>query len=647
MGILDIKVSPFSNGTKPDKPPPEIEKEEEREKWGSKAEFLLSCIGLSVGIGNVWRFPYLAYQNGGGAFLMAYVVLLFVVGKPLYFMELAIGQFSNLGTIRVWRCFPLAKGVGFAMILMSILVAIYYNVIMCYTLYYIGQSFRQEVPWKECNRWWGADDNCYVRQSNQTLCKDVARALVARFATSNNSYSENNFVKPINVTWDGTSVLIPEDIYNTTRNSCQNATQTASEQFWEKYVLELTPSINHIGSLKWDLSVTLFVCWVIVFLGLMNGIKSSGKVVYFTATFPYVILVTLVIYGCTLPGAVTGLKYFFIPEWKKLLDIKVWRAAAEQLLFSLSIGWGCLIMYASYNRFENKLYRDAMFVSMLDFLTSLMSGIVIFAVLGNMATEMGLDISKVAKGGQGLAFVTYPEALARLWLPQLWSVLFFFMLFLLAIDSEFSYLENFFTTIYDEFPHLKRRKPLITFVFCITFFLLGLPCVTQGGQYVLNLMDRYAGGYAGLVVATLELIMIMWGYGAERFSDDLEFMLGFRPGIYWRICWKFISPVVLIFVLAYSFSVHKVIEYGGEPYPLWAEYLGWFLMMVSVLQIPFWAVVELIKNRKNPKRTLIPHPDWGPADPETRKLYQLRFSKTENKERTGIDNLGMDPVEEK
>ncbi|PRD26221.1 UNVERIFIED_CONTAM: Sodium-dependent dopamine transporter [Trichonephila clavipes] len=86
-----------------------------RETWGSKAEFLLSCIGLAVGIGNVWRFPYLAYQNGGdcfllGAFLVAYVVMLVLVGKPHFFAELAIGQFTGLGSIGIWRCFPIAKG---------------------------------------------------------------------------------------------------------------------------------------------------------------------------------------------------------------------------------------------------------------------------------------------------------------------------------------------------------------------------------------------------------------------------------------------------------------------------------------------------------------------------------------------------------
>ncbi|GBM53992.1 Sodium- and chloride-dependent glycine transporter 2 [Araneus ventricosus] len=651
MVFIDVKVPPSVIETKPEKEwTSETEAKEVvgRETWGSKAEFLLSCIGLAVGIGNVWRFPYLAYQNGGGAFLVAYIVMLLLVGKPHFFAELAIGQFTGLGSVGIWRCFPIAKGVGFAMVIVSAMIGTYYNVIMTYTLYYIGQSFRSEVPWNQCRSWWGANENCYERGSNNTPCREVKEKLAERYADKYSVVTETYSMGFANVTWKENVFVVPIEELNRAFNTCSSANQTASEQFWERYVLQLTSGIEDLGIVKWDLALALFVCWMIVFLGIMKGIKSSGKVVYFTATFPYVILIILVIYGCTLSGAVTGLKYFFIPEWGKLLEIQVWRAAVEQLLFSLSLGCGCLVMYASYNKFDSKLYRDAILISTIDFITSIMAGVVIFTVLGHMSTEMGLDISKVAKGGQGLAFVTYPEALARLPVPQLWSVLFFFMLFLLALDSEFSYMENVFTVIFDEYPQLKKKKVIITFCACMGFFLLGLPCVTQGGQYVLNLMDTYGGGMASIFIATIELTALMWGYGADKFATDLDFMLGFKPGRYWRWCWKFVSPVVLWFVLIYSLCTHSPVKYGENEYPLWAERLGWFLVMVSVVQIPIWAVVQLIRYRKDMKLVLKPHPDWGPSDPETRRLYYEHISTNSASETNpnveGNVNLGMDPV---
>ncbi|XP_067126214.1 sodium- and chloride-dependent glycine transporter 2-like isoform X2 [Centruroides vittatus] len=596
---------------------PEKSETPERGQWGSKAEFILSCVGLSVGIGNVWRFPYLAYQNGGGAFLFPYFILMIFIGKPLYLMELALGQYSNLGPMSVWRCFPLAKGVGAAMVIVSIMVAIYYNVIMGYTLFYFGQSFRSVLPWNGCYDWWGADNStCYVRDKNSTLCSTLQKQL---------------------------NLSSIEGLTN-----CTNATQTSSEQFWEKYVLNITSSPEELGEIKWDLSVCLLVSWIVVFLCLMKGVKSSGKVVYFTATFPYLILIILLVFGATLKGASKGIYYFFVPEWNKLLEIGVWRKAAEQLFFSLSISWGGLIMFGSYNKFGNKVHRDAFFVSSLDFVTSLIAGIVIFSVLGNMAEEMGIDIKDIVKGGQGLAFVAYPEALAQLKVPQLWSVLFFFMLFLLGLDSEFALLETFLTALYDELPKMRNYKVLITFLTCASCFLLGLPCVTQGGQYVLNLMDTYGGGYSVLVIAVFELLALMWGYGVRRFCSDLEFMLGFRPNYFWQICWAVVAPLVLAFIFIYSLTEHKSITYDTIPYPEWADGIGWVLVLITILQIPLWAIYVLIKNRNNIRNAFKPEPSWGPGDPDARR----RRLNDENPEivlsgRNGIDNPTMDFSSEK
>jgi len=138
-------------------------KVEPRGHWGSRAEFLLSCIGYSVGLGNVWRFPFLAYENGGGAFLIPYVILLVLVGKPMYFMEAAIGQFAQTGPVAMFlEVCPGSVGIGVAMVILSLLVAIYYNVIMAYCLYYLFNSFRAVLPWTHCDPSWGADERCFV-----------------------------------------------------------------------------------------------------------------------------------------------------------------------------------------------------------------------------------------------------------------------------------------------------------------------------------------------------------------------------------------------------------------------------------------------------------------------------------------------------
>merc|ERR1712096_299065 len=194
----------------------------------------------------------------------------------------------------------------------------------------------------------------------------------------------------------------------------------------------------------------------------VKGVKSSGKVVYFTATFPYLVLIVLLVLGVTLPGAGDGLCYLFVPKWEKLASFTVWRRAAGQVFFSLGISWGGIIMFGSYNKFTARVHIDAHVVSLIDFLTSLMASIVIFSTLGHSAHQLGVPVESVAKGGQGLAFVAYPEALSHLPAHHFWSVIFFLMLFLLGLDSEFALFETVTCAIFDTFPSLRRRKMAVT-----------------------------------------------------------------------------------------------------------------------------------------------------------------------------------------
>jgi solute carrier family 6 amino acid transporter-like protein 5/7/9/14 len=294
-----------------------------RAKWGNKWQFLLSCVGLSVGIGNVWRsvyhsfiafnclltcflrFPYLAYENGGGAFLIPYLLMLMLAGKPMYFMELAMGQFGG-GPLVFWKCSPMLKGVGVAMILGSATVAVYYNVVMSYALYYMAQSFQSELPWTRCDPEWASGTSCVVRSTNSTLSP---------------------------------------------------GSKTSSQVFWERKVLDISSGIEDLGGIKWDLALCLVISWIIVIACLAKGVKTSGKVIYFAATFPYAILLSLLVAGLTQTGAWEGIKYFILPDWNKLWTIRVWQAAASQMFFSLGVAMGGLIMYSSYNDFKHDIFR--------------------------------------------------------------------------------------------------------------------------------------------------------------------------------------------------------------------------------------------------------------------------------------------------
>ena len=215
-----------------------------------------------------------------------FIYLTVFVGKPMYFMEAALGQFGQVGPLQVWtQMLPCAVGVGVAMVIISLIVAIYYNVIMAYCLVYLFNSFRDTLPWTVCDPKW-ADERCYMRNKNSTI-------------------------------------------------SMMKGKQTSEEQYWERAVLDITPSglgePGDLGEIKLDLAFFLLISWLVVLLCLVKGVKSSGKVVYFSATFPYLVLLVLLVLGLTLPGAGDGLYFLFVPDWQKLSSFTVWRRAAGQV----------------------------------------------------------------------------------------------------------------------------------------------------------------------------------------------------------------------------------------------------------------------------------------------------------------------------
>ncbi|XP_077137624.1 sodium- and chloride-dependent neutral and basic amino acid transporter B(0+)-like [Ranitomeya variabilis] len=588
----------------------------EREFWSSKTDYLLSLVGYAVGLGNVWRFPYLAFKHGGGAFLIPYVIMLALAGLPLLFLECSLGQFASLGPIEIWRIVPLFQGVGFTMVLISTLVSIYYNVIIAYSLFYLFSSFRSYLPWSDCFEW--ADSNC---QSLSGIC---------------------------NVTLENATVTMNVSWVNGNNLTCVNRTELPSKQYWDKVALKRSTSMDETGQVVWHLALCLLLAWIITAAALVKGIKSSGKVVYITAVFPYIVLIILLVRGATLEGAKDGIEYYIGQQSNitKLSNGEVWRDAATQIFYSLNTAWGGLIALSSYNKFQNNCYWDSIVVSIINCLTSILAGFSIFSILGHMALVSGKKVSDVVDEGFGLAFIAYPDALAKLPVSPLWSILFFCMLLALGLDSQFALIETLTTTIQDVFPKLmkKMRIPL-TAAICAVLFLLGLPCVTQSGIYWVNLIDSFCGGWALLFAAVLELVAVIWIYGGNRVILDIEMMIGKKHWIFWlwwRICWYFVSPVLLAVILVWSLVTYEAAAYGGVKYPKWAIILGFLMVVFCLIWIPIIAVVKVIQAPGNIFQRIVkccrPTENWGPRLPSNRgERYQNMKDDTDKEDNNEVE----------
>ncbi|XP_075550071.1 sodium-dependent proline transporter-like [Dermacentor variabilis] len=646
-----------------------------REKWSSHMEFLCSCIGNSVGLGNLWRFPYVAYKNGGAAFLVPYIAINMFVGRPIYYLELLLGQFSSSGPLGAFRLSPMFQasysgdcnnrativdkrmalidrlqmlsfrfklfsvqlpssytslkppGNAFGMMWGAFITTIYYQVVLTYAFLYLYHSFKRPLPWTDCFEWWGTTlDGCFRRTredgTGQRLCDNIRRNLVS---PGLNDTSADHLVV---VSYMNRTVLVSQNEYAARFAGCINANASSTDAFYNNYVLNVSPSIEETGEIQQPLLICYGLCWTLIFLAIFKGIQVSGKVALLTATAPYFMLSVMLLRGITLPGATIGLRYLLLPRWEALLDGRVWAAATEQVFYSLSIGTGGLVLYGSFQEFRADMQGSVRIICIMDFLTSAFASLVIFSVLGNLAHTLDVPIEEVVSAGPGLAFVTYPEALSLLTFPNLWAVLFFTMLFMLGIDSQMANCEFVIKSIQDLFPPLEGRREVATFLYCVSCFLIGLPLTTRAGLYILTILDNYLGALIVLFTCFGETLIVAWVYGMDRFCFDVAFMTGRCPSYYFLAAIKYVSPVVLGTFLVYTLATLPRSTVGDYVLPVWADGYGWLLAIVGMAAVVVIAVARIVQCGGDWWRALSPDADWGPYETKYRARYFDQLEKS-------------------
>ncbi|XP_031347000.1 sodium-dependent neutral amino acid transporter B(0)AT3 isoform X2 [Photinus pyralis] len=547
----------------------------DRAAWSGKMQFFLSIIGYSVGLGNIWRFPYLCQQNGGGAFLIPFFIMLILEGIPLFLIELGIGQKMRLGSLGVWNTIhPWLGGIGISSCTVTFFVALYYNVIITWCFYYFFNSFQSPLPWASC--------------------------------------------PSINTT-----------------GGLECATSSETEYFWYRTTLDASRSITEPGLPKWWIVLCLLLAWLTVFFIVMKGIQSSGKVVYFTSLFPYIVLTIFFIKALTLEGAGVGLTHMYTPKLEKLLDPRVWLDAATQVFYSFGLAFGSIIAFGSYNPPKNNCFRDVILVSICNAFTAIYASAVIFSILGFMAvtnvpkciernklkmiaeeiigqnateeiynsalaniSSERFDYLKLqncslshqlenAAEGTGLAFIVFTQAIVELpWAP-FWAIIFFLMLLALGLGSQIGMLEGMLCTLFDIEIFKRMSKPLVTGVLCLVCFLLGLVFTTGAGGYWLKMFDAFAGTVGLVVVAFTEMVAISYIYGCDKFIKDIYEMTGYKPGLFWRVTWRYLAPAIMLAILGSSL-VFMCIEH--PQYHAWTPELG----QTTPTDFPGWALAIAI-----------------------------------------------------
>lgn len=456
-----------------------------RPQWKTHLGFVLAAVGSAIGLGNIWRFSYLCYKNGGGAFLVPYLIALFVVGIPLMILEIGLGHkmrgsapasFASISKRWEWLGWWQIIFVMFGIVL-------YYSVIISWCLSFFFLSF---------NLGWTQDTNTF---------------------------------------------------------------------FFQKFLM-VSKGPFSIGDLRTPIVFSLLLVWLfnwaIVFNGVQKGLERANKIFM---PLLFVLIAVIVFWSLRLPGAKEGILLYLKPDFSRLSDVNVWMDAFSQIFFTLSLGFGIMIAYASYLPKKSSIVRDSLTISGINCLFSLFAGLGVFAVLGYMAKTTGQPINKVVTESIGLAFVAFPKAISLLpAFSKFFGALFFGSLVIAGLSSSISIIEAFTSGIVDKFHY--SRKAVVS-VLSIFGFLGGMIFATQSGLYWLDIVDHFLTQYGLVIAAILECFLVGWIYKASKLREHINKYSAVKLKGWWCLCIKVIAPLVLVMILASSLINEFSKPYGG------------------------------------------------------------------------------------
>lgn len=440
-----------------------------REFWSTKLGFILAATGSAVGLGSVWKFPYLTGENGGGAFVLVYLVIVALIGIPLIMAEFAIGRASGKNAWGAFRDLSPKRSpwrwIGGLAIVTSFLILSYYTVVSGWVVGYIFEALR---------------------------------------------FSFGTFASP--------------------QEAGAHFARLAANPGW-------TLPLHGLFTV---------LCAFVIARGIGKGIETWCKILM---PMMGLILLILVLWGLTLPGAWKGLVYLFRPNFHEL----TWHAvlvALGQAFFTLSIGMGIMITYGSYLKKEEDMVVTSVWIVFFDTLVSLWSGIAVFSPV----FTMGLDPA----GGPGLVFHVLPVVFQKMPGGYIFGILFFFLLAITALASAISLLEVPVAYLVEEKGWKRTRA---TWTTASLSFLIGIPCALSfgpmsditvfWGRNFFDFLDFLTSNIFLSVIAfsTAFLVGFVWGLrpAIEEISRGTR-----RTGVlpYWGFLVKFICPVAIAIILA-------------------------------------------------------------------------------------------------
>lgn len=497
-----------------------------RPEWQTKTGFLLAALGSAIGLGNIWRFPYIAYRNGGGAFLVPYLVALFIVGVPLLMLEFGLGHhFRRAFPQSLQRIHSRFSWIGWWSVSFVMFGIVgYYGVVIAWCAAYLVFSVTQ--PWGEL--------------------------------AAVNNYFDESFLGAFE---NGQ----PFAIYN-----AEEGFRFGRFNGWI------------VGSLAtvWALNL------IITRRELQRGVELANRIF-----IPALVCITLVlvIWSWGFEGAAAGRAIYLRPDWSQVFEAQTWIDAFSQIFFTLSLGFGIMVAYASYLPRDTDIPTSAFLAAIGNCLFSLVAGFAVFAAIGLLAHEQGVDLvgmkqleariesleSAAAKEelpaelaetletlkeeqrvgaafeqqmrSFGLVFKTYPAIITKMGpvAGPVFGGLFFLSLIVAGVSSAISIVEAFLSALADQFGWARDRCAA---VLCCFGFLCGLVFCCQAGLFWLDLVDHFITTYGLVLVAICEVLIVGWLFPAHRLRSHLDQYHVFRFGKTFSVAMRLLITSILMLI---------------------------------------------------------------------------------------------------
>ncbi|MDF1615032.1 sodium-dependent transporter [Desulfurivibrio dismutans] len=487
-----------------------------RSLWQSNLGFLLAAIGSAIGLGNIWRFSYMAHEYGGGAFLVPYLVALAVAGIPIILLEYGIGhREKGASPLAFARLHPRFELLGWWMPVVAMFgIMLYYSVVIGWCVNYFFHSFTLA---------WGSDP----------------------------------------------------------------------QNFFFSDFLQISSSPAELGGFRQPiLLATVLVwasCWFICYRDIRHGIEVAAKVF-----MPLLLLLTAIIVFWTLQleGAWVGIRdHYLTADWDKINFLaadpeartaaaRVWTAAFGQIFFTLSLGFGIMITYASYLPTKTNLARNALITTGVNCGYSIFAGLAVFGIVGFTAASQGVAFDEAIMGGPQLAFVVYPQAISLL--PDfnsLFGALFFLVLIIAGLTSGVSLIEAFSCALTDKFNW--RRKKVVT-VLCLLGVMGSLIFTSRAGLYLLDITDHFITNYGLVLGGLLQCLIIGWYVGPEKLRRHISKLGSSVPKV-WNFFIRYLTPLILLILLLVAARGDLAANYGEYGTSHLLIYgVGWLLFCLMI-----------------------------------------------------------------